>query len=294
MNYKKKFQELTIRDNFMFAAVMMQEENCKRFIEMLLGIKIRKINISYEKSLIYNPEYKGVRLDVYASDENNTRYDIEMQVAQQILGKRARYYHSQMDMDILASGQEYKELPPAYVIFVCDFDPFGMGKYCYTFEKRCLQALELGMGDFSRSIFLSTEGKDEENIPRELKAFLDFVKTDAPGNDVEIDDVYVKSLQETIRSVKENREMERSFMTKEEIRREGVEEGRIEGRIVERREMIIECLQELVSEETSVTLLEELRARIASETDLSLLKKMTRLVIEATSAEEFERNISNL
>ena len=128
MNYKKKFQELTIRDNFMFAAVMMQEENCKRFIEMLLGIKIRKINISYEKSLIYNPEYKGVRLDVYASDENNTRYDIEMQVAQQILGKRARYYHSQMDMDILASGQEYKELPPAYVIFVCDFDPFGMGK----------------------------------------------------------------------------------------------------------------------------------------------------------------------
>lgn len=103
-------------------------------------------------------------------------------------------------------------------------------------------------------------------------------------------DVYVKSLQETIRSVKENREMERSFMTKEEIRREGVEEGRI----VERREMILECLQELASEDASDMLMEELKARIASETDLNLLKKMTRLVIEATSAEEFKRNISNL
>ncbi len=290
MNYKKKFQELTIRDNFMFAAVMMQEENCKEFIEMLLGIKIRKVNISYEKSLIYNPEYKGVRLDVYASDENNTRYDIEMQVAQQVLGKRARYYHSQMDMDILASGQDYKELPPAYVIFVCDFDPFGKGKYCYTFEKRCVQDPELEIGDCSRSIFLSTKGTDAANIPRELKAFLDFVRTDAPGNDAASEDAYVQRLQETIRSIKENREMERSFMTKEDIRREGVEEGRIEVL----RDMISECLQNLVCEKTSTTLPEELKNRIMSETDINVLKKMTRLVIEATSIEEFERKISNL
>ena len=286
MNYKRKFQNLTIRDNFMFAAVMMQEENCKRFIEMLLGIKIRKVNISYEKSLIYNPEYKGVRLDVYASDENNTRYDIEMQVAQQVLGKRARYYHSQMDMDILSSGQEYKELPPAYVIFICDFDPFGKGKYCYTFEKRCLQDFELDMGDFSRSIFLSTEGKDEENIPKELKAFLNFVKTDAPENNAEIDDAYVKSLQETIRGVKENREMERSFMTKEEIRQEG--------KIEDRQEIILECLQELEGERAESESIESLKAHIMSETDLDMLKKMTRLVIEASSVEEFKRNISNL
>jgi len=77
MSYKRKFKDLTIRDNFMFAAVMMRDDNCKKFLEMLLGISIRKIDISYEKSLIYNPECKGVRLDVYANDENNTRYDID-------------------------------------------------------------------------------------------------------------------------------------------------------------------------------------------------------------------------
>ena len=38
MDSKKKFQNLTIRDNFMFAAVMMEGDNCKHFLEMLLHL----------------------------------------------------------------------------------------------------------------------------------------------------------------------------------------------------------------------------------------------------------------
>lgn len=53
----------------MFAAVMMRDDNCKKFLEMLLEVEIKKIEVSYEKSLIYNPECKGIRLDVYANDE---------------------------------------------------------------------------------------------------------------------------------------------------------------------------------------------------------------------------------
>ena len=45
------------------------------------------------------------------------------------LGKRSRYYQSQMDMEMLLSGSEYEELPNTYVIFICDFDPFGEEKY---------------------------------------------------------------------------------------------------------------------------------------------------------------------
>ena len=135
MSSRSKFQNLTIRDNFMFAAVMMKDDNCKKFLEMVLGISINKINVSKEKDISHNPDYKGIRLDVYANDENNTRYDIEMQVAKQELGKRIRYYHSQMDMELLESGHKYKELPTAYVIFICDFDPFKKGKYCYTFQR---------------------------------------------------------------------------------------------------------------------------------------------------------------
>ena len=73
----KKLKDLTIRDNFMFAAVMMDAGNCKHFLEMVLEIKIERIEISYEKSIIYNPEFKGIRLDVYVRDEKNTCYDVD-------------------------------------------------------------------------------------------------------------------------------------------------------------------------------------------------------------------------
>lgn len=123
---KRTLQELTIGNNFMFGAVMCDEENCKGLIEMVIGTPIDRIEVSKEKSMVYHPEYKGVRLDVYAKDEKNTHYNIEMQMLKNTsLGKRSRYYQSQIDMELLLKGSNYDELPNTYVIFICDFDPFG-------------------------------------------------------------------------------------------------------------------------------------------------------------------------
>ena len=65
---KKQLKNLTIKDNFMFAAVMLNEENCKGFLERALQIKIDRVAVSTEKNIVYHPEYKGVRLDVYAKE----------------------------------------------------------------------------------------------------------------------------------------------------------------------------------------------------------------------------------
>ena len=138
INFQKNLQELTIKDNFMFGAVMLEEANCRGFLEMVLGIPIQSLSIDLEKSMVYHPEYKGIRLDVIAKDEANTHYNVEMQVLQKAaLGRRSRYYHSQIDMELLTSGLDYSKLPNSFVIFVCDYDPFGLKKYCYTFLNRC-------------------------------------------------------------------------------------------------------------------------------------------------------------
>ena len=101
MKRKKKLKELTIKDNFMLGAVMMEEDNCKKLLELALGFPIDWVDVSKEKSIVYHPEYKGVRLDVYAKDESNTRYNVEMQVIKKPeLGKRVRYYHGQIDMEL--------------------------------------------------------------------------------------------------------------------------------------------------------------------------------------------------
>lgn len=72
MSRQKRLQDLTIKDNFMFGAVMSIEENCIAFLEMVLGFPIEKVVVSKERSMIYHPEYRGVRLDIYARDEKHT------------------------------------------------------------------------------------------------------------------------------------------------------------------------------------------------------------------------------
>lgn len=284
MGKKKKLKDLTIRDNFMFAAVMMQGDNCKQFLEMLLGIEIERIQISYEKSIIYNPECKGVRLDVFAKDEYNTCYDIEMQVETECLGKRTRYYHSHMDMELLGSGSDYELLPGSYVIFICDFDPFGDEKYCYTFENRCLENLELELGDDSRSIFLSTKGKNSKDIPEELEQFLQFVGKDTASNDMETTDSYVKQLQNTIRSIKENREMECRYQFAGDMLVREYKRGRLEMK----RNDILELLEELGTVSSFI------HERIMSENRIDILNIMFKAAVKADSLEQFEEMISNL
>ena len=308
MSNGKKLQDLTIRDNFMFVAVMTQEENCKRLLEMVLNIEIERIEVSYEKSFIYNPEYKGVRLDVYAKDENNTRYDVEMQVVKEHLGKRVRYYHSQMDMDLLLSGHTYEELPQTYVIFICNFDPFGEKKYCYTFENRCLEKPDLTMGDETKSIFLNAQGEDEGSVPGEMEAFLKFIREDTPATDTSSEDKFVRQLQGSIRSIKRSREMGQRYMLIEDlIRYEAKKEAKKVEAIAEARgeargEAIGEARGELKAKRQSVlelledlgTVSDRLHTRIMSEEDYDMLKAMLKCASKATTLEQFEELISNL
>ena len=140
------------------------------------------------------------------------------------------------------------------------------------------------MRDGSKSIFLSTEGTDADKIPKGLRAFLEFIKTDNPQNNTETDDEYVKGLQRTIRNIKENRELERSFMTWEDIRRETRLEGKLEGK----RESIVDFLEELG------VIPEDIKSRIMSETRESVLKLMSKAAFGATSFEDFRNKISEL
>lgn len=225
---KRCLSDLTIKNDFMFGAVMINPENCKEFLERALEIEIDRVDVSREKSMVYHPDYKGIRLDVYAKDENNTCYNVEMQMTKKpALGRRSRYYQSQMDMDILLSGREYAELPDSYVIFICDFDPFGERKYRYTFQMQCKESNQTPLEDGRRIVFLSTCGENEDEISKELLAFLEFVKAD----------------------LKESREMEERFMTLEEMLKDERKEGLKEGTVKAQKRIVSKMLSKGLSDE---------------------------------------------
>ena len=292
MKKRKTLQDLTIKDNFLFGAVMCVEENCKGFLEMVLGFSIAQVVVSKEKSIVYHPEYKGVRLDIYAEDENHTHYNVEMQVKKKTaLGKRSRYYHSQMVMEALASGEDYETMPDTFVIFVCDFDPFGEHLYCYTFGNECRENKNVKLDDGSYTIFLSTRGENEEEVPAELVRFLKFVTADLEESEEDFQDKLVKRFQETIHNIKADREMGERYMIFEEMLREEKQEGRqeglLEGRIEATREGIFELLEDLGE------VPDKLRDRMEALEKLGDLKFLFKLAAKADSIENFVKDAEN-
>lgn len=274
---KKTIQDLTISSNFMFAAVMLDPENCKDLLERALGIPIDHVEVDREKSLIYHPEYKSVRLDVYAKDGKGSHFNVEMQVATEHLPKRARYYHGQLDMNLLLSGLSYDELPDCYVIFICDFDPFGLGKYRYTLRKTFSEDETYSYQDGAHTLFLSTKGTNDAEVPNELVAFLKFVGAGRDRMEDDFSDDYVSRLQETIRQIKRDREMGARYMLFEELLNDERKAGKAAGQA--------EFILDILSEHFAVP--EELRTRILSEKNSDSLREWHKIAMKSESLEQF-------
>lgn len=281
MGRTKRLKELTIKDNFMFGAVMMDEDNCKGLLERVLEIPIDRVDVSKEKSIVYHPEYKGVRLDVYAKDEKQTRYNVEMQVERKpALGKRSRYYQSQMDMEMLLTGEDYTELPDTYVIFICDFDPFGDGLYRYSTGMVCEETGK-SVSDGVKTVYLNAHGRNRDGIPEELLQFLDYVKNTGRTEGISTTDPFVRHLQDSIDKIKQNRGMEERYMLLEEMMRNEKREGNTEGK----QEFLLTAL------ESKFSVPSELKEKIMSETDIEKLNLWFQLSLKVSSLEEFEQNM---
>ena len=284
MGRQKRLQDLTIKDNFMFGAVMSIEENCIAFLEMVLGFPIEKVVVSKERSMIYHPEYRGVRLDIYARDEKHTHYNVEMQARRQAdLGKRSRYYHSQIDVECLEKGLPYEELPNTFVIFICDFDPFDCGLYYYSFQNECQEDTRAKLCDGNKTIFLSTKGKNKEQMPQSLVKFLKFVEADLAESEEDFDDELVRQFQTSIRKIKTSREMGERYMLFEELLKEERQEGLAQGRQENAREYILEVLAD--KGEVPAALKESL-CEVDSEEEL---KRLFKLAAKVESTEAFQK-----
>lgn len=249
----KSFQELTIKDPFMFAAAMSNKEQCKTFLSIVLEMDILDVEVVTEKTLSYHPEYHGVRLDVLAVENGtNRRFNVEMQVRNhKNLPKRCRYYHAQIDMDALLTGINYNELPDTYVIFICDYDPLNKGLYRYTIKNYCKE-IGSNISDGNHTIWLSSKGTNASDEPKELVDFLKYV--DNPKDNVTTeDDNFLNSLKEQIATIKRNRDWETRYMLFKEMmederaagREEGLEEGRREAQAaMQRLNQLIQLLAE--------------------------------------------------
>ena len=232
----KQFKNLTIQDDFMFAKVMTSNlELTKKAIEVITGRKVEDIQF-HKAQYTSNPyiEAKGTRFDVLLEGDD-VRYDIEMQVRKQNdLFERNTYYTSMLVVDSLRKGMSYKELPHIFVIFICIFDPFGVGKERYIANERLSSegkdiTDEVNYNGGYDKIYLNagpvkpthTEGN------KDLTNFLEYIRNNV------ISDELTEEMNNLVENTRINAEVELEYMTLEEklneFKAEGKEEGIAEG-----------------------------------------------------------------
>ena len=236
---KKAFEELKISDDFMFSVVMRNPKYCKPFLERVLGIRIARIEYpEYQDTIDLTYDAKSVRLDIFVEGDEDSVYCIEMQTTNnKNLPKRARYYESMIDLNILEKGEDYRKLKKNFVIFVCTFDLFGEGRHIYSFEKRCIQNLELPLGDKTTTIILNTKGTLDDVSP-EMKKLLDYIDGKEPG------DSYTKELDEAVMSARKNEKWKVSYMTLQMHYQEKFEQGLERGREQSKRQFALRMIQD--------------------------------------------------
>ena len=287
-------QELNLTDDFLFDVATEELENCKAIIELTTGLRLKSLKWKSGQKVIHNlPGKRGVRLDFIAESEDGRIFDVEMQNRNEgNIPKRTRFYQALIDAPILKSGERgFDKMNPLYIIIICNYDPYGKKKYCYTFDNQCKEVPGLRLGDEVTKLLLSTRGENKEEVSKELVDFLHYVTESNENGLPDECDERLKRLHESIREIKASADMEVEYMKMEEreriIRDEGVEFGKQIGIINGKIEDILELLED------KGDVPEKVKAEILAETDPEVLKKWLRLAAKSETIEEFCKEIDH-
>ncbi len=218
----KRYEDLTMTDDFMFCKLLQNNPDISQeLIELVTGKRIGGIVTADKQHPIeIIPDCKGVRLDVYLKDDKDTVYNIEMQtVKMDNIPKRARYYQSMIDVELIERGSMYKNLNDSYVIFFMLDDPFDKNLPIYTFENLCLEDMTTRMCDGTKKIYVNADGVRDILNP-ELEALLDYMRGHAPSSEL------TSRIDERVAQLKRNERWKGEFMTLYEHYQIEREEGR--------------------------------------------------------------------
>ena len=169
----ERWQNLTLANDFLVGKVMSDPELCTEMIRRILpDIDIGRIEFTHtQKGEKYTLDTRGVRFDVYAKSDNRKIFDCEVQTSdKKDLARRTRAYHivlglEALETETLKKSGSYNELPDAFVIFICTFDPFKRERHIYTFRNVCDEDRNLNLNDGSITIFLNAQSKSEDILP---------------------------------------------------------------------------------------------------------------------------------
>ena len=224
---RRKLEELNLLDDFLFNAMLAYPDTGEAFIRKLLETlfdrKFPHLKIRAQESFAgVNTDLRGARLDVYIEedgsvqingDEIPTVYDVEpdhnhKSAEIKAFPKRARFYHAMIDRRSLKAGENFGKMKKVYVIFICDYDPFGYDRVLYTIKNRCLEEPTMPYEDDAETWVLYTRGK-KGNISESLRQLLSYMENTNQNNAINED---LRDIQQMVDQVKRDGEVSLRYM----------------------------------------------------------------------------------
>ncbi|MBR0185341.1 MAG: Rpn family recombination-promoting nuclease/putative transposase [Synergistaceae bacterium] len=271
----RQWENLKLSNDFLFGKVMQDIEICSEMLRRILPAanigKIRSVQI--QAPIRSGVDSRGVRFDTLIDADEKKVLDVEMQTSDSIhLMKRTRAYHLSMGGNILEKGVSYIDLPDAFVIFICTFDPFKLGRHVYTFRKFCCENKKLELNDGETTMFLNAYGKDR--VGKKMKAFLEFVA----GR--ESDDPFIHEIKKRMDFVKLDRKWRQEYMVASIRETDLLYAGRTEGFEVGLKKGIAEGIAKGITEGDYLRQLKVARNMIAQGFDENTIRTVSELPVD--------------
>ena len=215
----EKWKNADITNDYIFYLVMKDKALCKELIERLLGIEIEKIKKPKNQKVVdVGIKPKSVRFDVYVKNSDKV-FDIEMQTTiDKSLAKRARYYQSIIDVDMIEKGRSYKDLREVYILFICTDDLFDKNLPVYTFPRICEEDKELVLDDGTHIMFFNAAAYLKEKNEK-IRDILEYIETGKPQSE------FTEKMQSLVDNAKSNTKWRHKYMTLEMKYRDYLEQG---------------------------------------------------------------------
>ena len=130
---------------------------------------------------------------------------VEPEKTMKDLPRRMRYYQGMLDIAFFPAGADYNQMRKSFVIFICNFDPYGEERYIYSFQNRCDQNSEILFGDDAIKVVVNTKGKKGDISP-ELKEVIIYLDRE------EVTGPYSRELDDAVNELKLNEERGQEYM----------------------------------------------------------------------------------
>lgn len=183
-------------DDFMTKCFEDSIECTELILQIILERDDMKVKMSKTQYSQKNLKGRSVRLDIYAEDTENKKYDIEIQRDDHGAGrKRARYNSAILDSEAILPNQSTKDLPESYVIFITENDIFKEGLPLYHVD-RYVKETGKAFGDEEHIIYVNGAYRGDSPLG---KLMYDFSCKNP-------DDMYYSVLAKQMRYFKEDKE----------------------------------------------------------------------------------------